>query len=54
MADNRFNILPGSVMVVVPRPGEQAKITLDTHRGMGHFGVRMLDVIEIGKLTQKH
>ena len=24
---------------VVPRPTERAYIALDTHRGMGHFGV---------------
>ena len=47
MADNLFKLLPGSVMVVVPKPGERAKITLDTHRGMGHFGVqRVLDRLQ--------
>ena len=47
MADNLFKLLPGGVMVVVPRPGERAKLTLDTHRGMGHFGVqRVLDRLQ--------
>ena len=40
MADNLFKLLLGGVMVVVPKPGERAKITLDTHWGMGYFGVQ--------------
>ena len=39
MADSVFKILVGGIMVVVPRPAARGKIALDTHRGMGHFGV---------------
>ena len=47
MTDNLFKLLPGGVMVVVPKPGEREKTTLDTHCGMGHFGVqRVLDRLQ--------
>ena len=39
-----FRLQQRGVMVVVPRPAAREKITLDTHWGMGHFGVqRVLD-----------
>ena len=44
MADSVFKLLVGGTMVVVPRVAERESIALDTHRGMGHFGVqRVLD-----------
>ena len=47
MADNIFKVLIGGTMVVVPRPEDRASITLETHRGMGHFGVqRVLDRLQ--------
>ena len=39
MGDSVFKLLPSKVMVVVPRVAERENITLETHRGMGHFGV---------------
>ena len=39
-----FKLFPGKVMVVVPRVAKREHIALETHRGMGHFGVqRVLD-----------
>ena len=47
MADNVFKLLAGGAMVVVPRIVERESIALDTHRGMGHFGVqRVLDCLQ--------
>ena len=47
MADRIFKILVGGAMVVVPRPEDRAGIALETHRGMGHFGVqRVLDRLQ--------
>ena len=47
MADNLFKLLPGGIMVVVPRAEDRAGIALDTHRGMGHFGVqRVVDRLQ--------
>ena len=47
MADSIFKILAGGVMVVVPRPADRARITLETHRGMGRFGVqRVVDRLQ--------
>ena len=40
MADIVLKVLIGGTMVVVPRPEDRASITLETHRGMGHFGVQ--------------
>ena len=47
MGDSVFKLLPSKVMVVVPRVAERENITLETHRGMGHFGVqRVLDWLQ--------
>ena len=44
MSDGVFKLLVGGAMVVVPRIAERDNIALETHRGMGHFGVhRVLD-----------
>ena len=44
MGDSIFKLLPSHVMVVVPRVEERVNIAIETHRGMGHFGVqRVLD-----------
>ena len=40
MGDSVFKLLPGKVMVVVPRLAERESMALKTHRGMGHFGVQ--------------
>ena len=47
MGDSVFKHLPSGKMVVVPRLGEREKIVLETHRGMGHYGVqRVLDRLQ--------
>ena len=47
MGDSVFKHLPGGKMVVVPKVGEREKIVLETHRGMGHYGVqRVLDRLQ--------
>ena len=47
MADSVFKLLASGAMVVVPRIAERESIALDTHRGMGHFGVqRVLDRLQ--------
>ena len=47
MADNVFKLLASGAMVVVPRVAERESIALETHMGMGHFGVqRVLDRLQ--------
>ena len=47
MADSVFKLLAGGAMVVVPRVADRESIALDTHMGMGHFGVeRVLDRLQ--------
>ena len=42
-----FKLLPSHVMVVVPRIEERINIAIETHRGMGYFGVqRVLDRLQ--------
>ena len=40
MVDTLFKQLERGVMVVVPRRAQRMQLALDTHRGMGHFGVQ--------------
>ena len=47
MGDNVLKQLPGGKLVVVPRAAEREGIVLETHRGMGHYGVqRVLDRLQ--------
>ena len=47
MGDGVFKMLQQAILVVVPRPEERVAIALETHRGMGHFGVhRVLDRLQ--------
>ena len=47
MSDSVFKLLAGGAMVVVPRIAERDGIALETHMGMGHFGVqRVLDRLQ--------
>ena len=39
MGDSVFKQLPGGKLVVVPRTADRESIVLDTHQGMGHYGV---------------
>ena len=39
MGDSVFKHLPGSKLVVAPRTTDRESIVLETHRGMGHYGV---------------
>lgn len=43
MGDNLFKLLKRGTLVVVQRPTKSAQISLDTHRGMGHYGVLLLE-----------
>ena len=44
MGDGVMRLLPGGVIVVVPRPAHRQQTVDSTHQGMGHFGVqRVLD-----------
>ena len=49
MGDNLFKLLLRGVLVVVPRLVEGMPIALDTHRGLGHFGVQRV----LGRLQKK-
>ena len=40
MGDSVFKQLPGGKLVVVPRTTDREGIVLETHRGMGHYGVQ--------------
>ena len=47
MGSSVFKQLPGDRMVVVPKEAERESIALETHRGMGHYGVqRVLDRLQ--------
>ena len=47
MGDSVFKHLPGGKMVVVPKTADRESIVLETHRGMGHYGVqRVLDRLQ--------
>ena len=47
MADGVYKLLANGSMVVVPRHSEREAITLEAHRGMGHYGVqRTLDRLQ--------
>ena len=42
-----FKQLPGGKLVVVPRTADREGIMLETHRGMGHYGVqRVVDRLQ--------
>ena len=44
MGSNLFKIMEGGALRAVPLPSKRIKLALDTHRGMGHFGVqRVID-----------
>ena len=45
MADGVYKLLAGGSMVVVPRMADRETITLEAHRGMGHYGVVVLNSI---------
>ena len=47
MADGVYKLLEGGSMVVVPRIADRMAITLEAHRGLGHYGVqRTLDRLQ--------
>ena len=47
MGDSIFKLLPSRVLVVVPRVEDRINLAIETHRGMGHFGVqRVLDRLQ--------
>ena len=47
MGESVFKQLPGGKLVVVPRTADRNNIVLETHRGMGHYGVqRVLDRLQ--------
>ena len=47
MGDSVFRQMTGGKLVVVPRAAERDGIVLETHRGMGHYGVqRVLDRLQ--------
>ena len=47
MGESVYKLLPTKHMVMVPRRAEREAIALETHRGMGHFGVqRVLDHLQ--------
>ena len=47
MGDGVFKMQQQGALVVVPRQAERAAIALETHRGMGHFGVqRVIDRLQ--------
>ena len=39
MGDGVFKQMPSGKMVVVPKMADRENIVLETHRGMGHYGV---------------
>ena len=42
-----FKLMEGGALRAVPQPSERMKLALDTHRGMGHFGVqRVIDGLQ--------
>ena len=47
MGDGVMKLLQGRAIVVVPRPADRQEIVINTHQGMGHFGVqRVLDRLQ--------
>ena len=47
MGSSVLKHMPGGKMVVVPKGAEREGIVLETHRGMGHYGVqRVLDRLQ--------
>ena len=42
MGSDLFRLQQRGVLVVVPRLAAREQITLDTHKGMGHFGVQQV------------
>ena len=47
MGSSVFKEMPGGKMVVVPQVADREGIALETHRGMGHYGVqRVLDRLQ--------
>ena len=47
MGDGVMKVLLGGAIVVVPRPADRHGIVINTHQGMGHFGVqRVLDRLQ--------
>ena len=42
MGDGVMKVLMGGAIVVVPRPADRQGIVMNTHQGMGHFGVRQV------------
>ena len=42
-----FKLQEGGALRAVPQPSEKMKLALDTHRGMGHFGMqRVIDRLQ--------
>ena len=47
MGNSVFKQMPRGKLVVVPRTADRESIVLETHRGMGHYGVqRVLDWLQ--------
>ena len=47
MGDSVYKQLPGGKLMVVPKTADRERIVLETHRGMGHYGVqRVLDRLQ--------
>ena len=47
LGNNLFKLQEGGALRTVPQPSERMKLALDTHRGMGHFGVqRVIDRLQ--------
>ena len=47
MGDGVMKVLQAGAIVVVPRPTDRQGIVINTHQGMGHFGVqRVLDRLQ--------
>ena len=44
LGSSLFKLQEGGALRAVPQPSKRMKLALDTHRGMGHFGVqRVID-----------
>ena len=44
MGSNLFRAMEGGALLAVPPPSYRMQLALDTHKGMGHFGVqRVID-----------
>ena len=42
LGNNLFKLMEGGALRAVPQPSERIQLALDTHWGMGHFGVQLL------------